>query len=201
MGLSKRASEIIKRIHEAANLGTQYKIGDDPVTDADKMTQYVIETKLREFYPGIKIVGEEDGNTKEDEEVIENLTLNPKIFDSFISESKEKIPNLESLSALNLPLSRACVYIDPLDATRSFVKGRMSNVSTLFTLCLDRRPVLGLIGFGYPDHQDVFEPRTYVSWKGLGQVLGFKNVEYDKIEYLVKYEKFNIEEKEGEIPQ
>jgi 3'(2'), 5'-bisphosphate nucleotidase len=60
--LAERACEII-RVHYATNFSVEYKVGDDPVTSADKAANALICEALEKTFPGVPIVAEENDPT------------------------------------------------------------------------------------------------------------------------------------------
>src|SRR3990167_7790848 len=59
LSLLRHTSQVIRDVQSSGELGKIMKGADDPVTQADFKSQYIIETGLRAHWPSIKIVGEE----------------------------------------------------------------------------------------------------------------------------------------------
>lgn len=136
LALVQKSCEIIREVHLDSVKHIKYKEGDDPVTIADFRCQWIIDEGLKQFYPGIHIIGEEGSNGVPSE--FEFSAIDKLSFSSFGFTEQE------------YELDRCTVYVDPLDATRSFVKGELSDVTCLITLAYEKKPVIGLIGYPSP---------------------------------------------------
>ena len=55
-----------------------------------------------------------------------------------------------------LPMDRLVVWIDPLDATRSYVNGNLSDVTCLIGVAMDGRPVLGIINHMFAENSPTY---------------------------------------------
>ena len=168
MGLLRVTSEIIRDVTKEG-IKHQMKGKDDPVTQADFRSQYVLQNGLRSFWPSLRIVGEE-----KDENLI------PCGFD-FASLSKTQGPSLFSDFDRDFDLSELVVYVDPLDGTKSFVDGSLSDVSTLIGLSYKSLPLLGIITQIWPTRNQTtqefeFDPISYVGMVGSPQVHLVRNV-------------------------
>ena len=49
----------------------------------------------------------------------------------------------------NVPVEELCLWIDPIDNTKAFVKGKMDGVTTLIGMTRNNRPFLGAITSPY----------------------------------------------------
>ena len=107
---------------QAAGFESSLKIAEDPrsaLTAADLAAQREIAGALRASWPGLAIVGEEDGSPGVEggeEEVLEPLRLD--LCGGGGGGDAEASAVLEDV----------VVYVDPLDGTREFVEGRLANV-------------------------------------------------------------------------
>lgn len=135
LGLLERTCEIIREVHlgSVANKKIQFKEGDDPVTIADLRSAWIIDEGLAHHFPGIFIIGEEGPNGIASEFSFAGIDTN--------SFAKFGFPERE------FELEKCTVFVDPLDATRAFVKGNLSGVTCLITLAYENKPVIGLIGY------------------------------------------------------
>ena len=136
LGLIQKSCEIIREVHSSSVKHIKFKEGDDPVTIADFRCQWIINEGLNHYYPGLFVVGEEGSNGV------------PSEFD-FNSIDKGSFANF-GFKEEEYELEKCTVYVDPLDATRSFVKGELSDVTCLITLTYEEKPVIGLIGYPSP---------------------------------------------------
>lgn len=163
------------------------------------MAQYIIETGLKKFYPFLDIVGEEGDKGIPSEFDFE--ILSEKIFSDLLEKSEDlNGENLkEMFENVEFESSNFCVFIDPLDGTRGFVKGNMDVVTTLITLCVDSVPQIGIIGKGFmPEKKGVFEPRTFVGCRDVPCVLQVRDLGY--LEHVIErvipaFEEFDEEGK------
>ena len=147
-------------MHESQDLNTEFKKGDDPVTEADFKCQYVINSMLSTMAPGIFIVGEEGQNGLESK------------FDFDVSSLKcLGIPEFDNIE---YPIEELIVFVDPLDGTRSFTKGNMESVTTLITLVHKNEPIAAAIGDPY-ETRTQFRPTVYIGARGLNKVIQFES--------------------------
>ena len=96
-------------------------------------------TCLKDLFPQISIIGEEDQLIMQRFESSVNtgtidLTLVSRLVEHL---DVEPFQQLES--------SRLSVYIDPLDGTRQFVKGELGDVTIMIGACYDGVPIAGVI--------------------------------------------------------
>jgi len=119
----------------------------DPQTAADRSAEVEILTRLRQAFPGLRIVGEESSYAQKAEEG--ELEVDPalKLPDDFDDGTKETLAMLEQRADQEdeVDLCRVAVFVDPLDGTKSFVRGNVEAVSTLIGVCVDDQPVGGVI--------------------------------------------------------
>ena len=123
------------------SLSTSYKSGDarDALTEADLRAQSAIVDALREAWPDLAIVGEEDGDAA-----------------AAAAVTSSKVPLRHDLCFDNedgpvVPLADVCVFVDPLDGTREFVEGRLENVQSLVGVSVRGRATAGAIGLPFPN--------------------------------------------------
>ena len=109
------------------------------LTEADIAAQKAIVDALKNEWPGLKIIGEEDESE-----------------DPRAASSASELPLLrrnlcpDAASALAVPLTAITIFVDPLDGTREFVEGRLSNVQSLVGISVRGRAVAGAIGLPFP---------------------------------------------------
>jgi 3'(2'), 5'-bisphosphate nucleotidase len=157
--LARRGGDIIKEEHNKGQISlkahNKKQEGDtrtvtemeahEVLTVADGRAQDAIITSLRSLFgPNLRIVGEE-GEVPGEE-------LPTKWSDIIDDEDKELLQSLlrpfntiplqlkESLTAADV-----CLWIDPLDGTKEFVLGNLTNVSVLIGIAVCNRPVAGVI--------------------------------------------------------
>ena len=110
---------------------------DDPQTVADRRAQHLIIESLRKGFPGLNIVGEEEG-----------LLLTPS--DPDLSRPPQRTHPSVDATAFPADLKAAptedvCVWVDPLDATREFTRGQYECVTTLIGITFRAEPLAGII--------------------------------------------------------
>jgi 3'(2'), 5'-bisphosphate nucleotidase len=107
---------------------------NDPVTATDFKIQSVITQGLRNLYPEITIVGEEQlkGETPEHYQTSEAVTLPTDVrFDN------------------TYDLKDVCIWIDPIDNTRGFIEGSLEAVTVLIGLSYKQKAEIGFSGLPY----------------------------------------------------
>ena len=158
--LARRGGDIIKEEHNKGQISLKAhnkKMDGDTrtvtemeanevLTVADGRAQDAIITSLRSLFgPNLRIVGEE-GEVPGEE-------LPTKWSDIINDEDREQ--QLQSLlrpfNTVPLQLQESltakdvCLWIDPLDGTKEFVLGNLTNVSVLIGIAVCDRPVAGVI--------------------------------------------------------
>eukprot|EP00929_Paragymnodinium_shiwhaense_P049312 TRINITY_DN24880_c0_g1_i3.p1 TRINITY_DN24880_c0_g1~~TRINITY_DN24880_c0_g1_i3.p1 ORF type:complete len:842 (+),score=162.18 TRINITY_DN24880_c0_g1_i3:62-2587(+) len=153
--------KVQKSRSEGGSLAVSRKDDEDArsaLTEADLAAQKAIVTALRAEWPGIRIIGEEDGNDAaaavDDGGSVEQL--------------RRDLCPLEA--NLEVPLEAITVFVDPLDGTREFVEGRLENVQSLIGMAVDGRAVAGAIGLPFPAGSE--DTDTAVVYGLVGQGVG-----------------------------
>lgn len=185
LGLLRRTSEIIRDV-QFSGIQSEWKKIDDPVTQADFQSQYIILNGLRQHWPSLNIIGEEV-----------DKKLIPTEFDF------ANVQTLTSISQLNdfdreFNLEDLVVYVDPLDGTKSFVEGRLSDVTTLVGLAYKSEPLLGIIAQQWPESKDQFAPVLYVGMIGAPNVhaIRLKGVnDYEFVKSIGQFSKIPADHK------
>ena len=119
-----------------------YKGDDTPQTVADRRAQRYIVRGLAARFPGVAIVGEEgDLGTGSDDDDAAPPALADLGPPAGVAAAWAAAPG----DADAVAASRVAVWIDPLDGTREFTEGRYEYVTTLVGVCVDGRPVLGVV--------------------------------------------------------
>jgi broad specificity phosphatase PhoE/3'-phosphoadenosine 5'-phosphosulfate (PAPS) 3'-phosphatase len=118
------------------------------LTAADTAAQKAIVGALRQTWgPHLKIIGEED----------EDETLTQELSDASSSSSSLPFPTLRTDLLQDdigetpvLDYKDVTIYVDPLDGTREFVEGRLSNCQTLVGIAIGDQAVAGAVGIPFP---------------------------------------------------
>ncbi|OAF68629.1 hypothetical protein A3Q56_03655 [Intoshia linei] len=134
------AGKIIKSIHSSGDLSIFEKNPHDFVTAADLKAQVLIVSSLKHNFPNVKIIAEEDNTkghnvqlidvdpiTSLSEEVIKKCAMLPAEY----NETKEK---------------EFVIWVDPLDGTYEFTKGKSEHVTVLIGISRFGVPIAGIIG-------------------------------------------------------
>ncbi|EGG13653.1 bisphosphate nucleotidase [Cavenderia fasciculata] len=131
--LAEESGDIIRGIFNSGSLGVQYKAEDDPFTIADVKSQQHIIGGLLKLWKDLRIVGEENCD-------IPPVDVTPKT--DRLEEYRDKLPK-ELVDGIEE--SELLLFLDPLDATREFTKGRVECVMTLLGISYRGKPIAGVI--------------------------------------------------------
>jgi len=176
-GLLRRSSEIISEVAKGGELQKEFKKGDDPVTQADLRSQYVVINGLRKRWPNLTIIGEET-----EEKLIES----PFDFDR-IRNGETQINELAFLDQ-EFEIKDLVVYVDPLDGTRSFVSGKYDFVTTLIGLAYKNKPLLGIVDHIWSEGLGTIAPLVYVGIQGHHSVYSVSLLGGNTYQLKKKYE-------------
>jgi len=137
---SLRGCAEIRRVHfqraATGSMAVSLKETDDPksaLTEADLAAQAAIMGALHAAWPGLRIVGEEGDDVP--------------LTDPGAPLRRDLCP--AATSEQTARLSDITVFVDPLDGTREFVEGRLSNVLSLVGFSVHGRAVGGAIGIPF----------------------------------------------------
>jgi len=133
------AGSFIKQSFDAGGVVVKRKPSGEAYTDTDLKIQTFYIKAFKQFWPNMKIIGEE---TQDFEGSIDyNYSeLKPQKMDTGI---------FEGLKETHIDLNNAILWIDPIDATSQFVKGKMNWVTTLLGVSVNGKAKLGIIGRFY----------------------------------------------------
>lgn len=162
----------IRNVQQARELndgGLQFQLKDahDPrsaLTEADGAAQKAIVGALRaEWGTQLRIVGEED----DDEELaasLASMTFEPL---------KRDLLDDDIGATADLDPADVTIFVDPLDGTREFVEGRLSNCQVLVGIAVGGESVAGAVGIPFPDGDLSSDPTVVYGMVGVGAgVLG-----------------------------
>ena len=133
-----RGCDRIRRVQESGATDATLKIEGDAksaLTAADLAAQAAVVGALAKAWPGLTIVGEEDEAALD-----EDHELDKPLDDSL----------LDWECTTSVDLSKARVFVDPLDGTREFVEGRLDAVQCLVGVAVGDAPVCGAVGLPFP---------------------------------------------------
>jgi len=135
---------IIRDIHEDKSKDTKFKKINDPVTRADIAAQFIIKGAFTRFFKGLQFVGEETQEPKQGEEPkfdVESVNLDYITIECLASTLGKDLTSLNR----EIETKRCCVYVDPLDGTKDYVRGTLDAVTTMIGITVDDRPFIGII--------------------------------------------------------
>ncbi len=143
---------------------------DDPFTQADLSVQKLYYLGLNKYFPGIKIVGEE--NMAEclkipinEEVILQRVSTAVPIIEArpLTEEQKKEWCKTIEVGKLN-------VWVDPLDGTKEFTLGNVQCVTSLLGITVDQVPTYGIIHKPFMD-DDLERATTYFGGKGVGALV------------------------------
>lgn len=183
--LLSESGNIIRSTISSKDLKTKYKGEKDPVTIADLKIQNLLKKGILNFYPNLKIIGEED-NSEFDEGI--EMDFN-SIDQNLVNE------NLFGKENNEFEIEDSITWIDPLDGTINFVSGSYDGVTTLLGISRKGNPYLGIVAQYYQkkDEEFIYDPYFYFSLADVKKVfyvqeskIDFKNgvAEFKELEQL-----------------
>jgi 3'-phosphoadenosine 5'-phosphosulfate (PAPS) 3'-phosphatase len=136
LSLFKRATKLFYEYKSGefiANINVKAK--DEKFTDADYIIQKMFENNMNKYFPGLKIIGEEDTTT--------NLIPESKYYttdevDFDILKENQIEDQLEE---------ELCLFIDPIDSTEQFIKKNFNPVTSLVGITKNSKPFMGFIHY------------------------------------------------------
>jgi len=142
MELSEQANEIIRQVkHEGKKAEDMHVKGkteegvDEPVTQADSLSNSIFVNGFRDEFPGIHILSEE---------------TEPQY-------QKINLKGSHSISGLKydpeIPIDELLITIDPLDATKEFTEDLLEYVTTMVCITKNGRPIAGIINQPFIESQ------------------------------------------------
>jgi len=156
ISLAAEGGKIIRDIHASGKLGTKFKgisyekiffLGyDDPCTQADLSVQKLYTLGLNQYFPGIKIIGEENPSEALKMEINESEIL--KRVNSAIpaiESHKFENPNFNETWQQKIDIKKLGIWVDPLDGTKDYTVGDVQFVTSLIGITIDFVPRYGVI--------------------------------------------------------
>ncbi|KAK3749467.1 hypothetical protein QZH41_013433, partial [Actinostola sp. cb2023] len=114
----------------------------DPQTEADRVAQKCIIGSLLQQYPGLKIVGEEEGLDIND--LSEDLLVSSQDSGVLQETCPDKMKDIKPTDVV--------IWVDPLDGTREFTEGLYGHSTVLIGVSYEGRPVAGIIHQPFHGH-------------------------------------------------
>lgn len=155
--LAEEGGRTIRKVLESGDIQEVNKSTDEhnPVTIADFTVQRTIEHVLAEKFPELRMVGEEDPSdyhhlipTVSADDLNDEL-ITQAMLSEHLADRMERIP--EHLrgeideNPLEVNLSEATIFVDPLDGTRDFVTGNPENVTCLIGIAINNKSKIGVV--------------------------------------------------------
>lgn len=135
--IANRAGSVIRGIMQSGELGVIDKAEKDgnfdPQTAADRNAQSVIVASLTKKFPGLCIVGEEEGCDEiPDKEIVTGL-------------DEEVLKQQCPAEYEGLDMKDFVVWVDPLDGTKEFTEGNITHVTVLIGISAKGKAVAGVV--------------------------------------------------------
>ena len=164
--LTQEAGSFVKNLHtnnkvsvkkkgELRNTRFENAIMDDPITNADKLSNYILLHGFKILFPKLRIVSEEKLDIPRPESIdSEQLSsLKSKISQFMEKKASELNKRLEKCHGRSkLKLQDYTMWLDPLDATKEYAEQRQEltkYVSVMTCMAYRGRPVGGLVFFPF----------------------------------------------------
>lgn len=138
--LALKSCEIIRRVHAEGTLSTFYKTndyGEEPCTVADLHSQRVIMSSLERYFPGVRMIGEEE------------VTTDPDLYNLHRAAHDLNLDLLNDKVSRFLPIDEVTIWIDPLDGTINFVTNDLEGVTCMIGIAHKEQPIFGVIGHAF----------------------------------------------------
>ncbi|CAG0917297.1 unnamed protein product [Notodromas monacha] len=132
----------IRKLLESGDVEALSKPGHDGELDvytaADLSSQCIIESSIRDIFPVIRIIGEEDDRVRDWVQRFELKPVLETVLDPF---GGKECP--DALKSVNL--EDVIIWLDPMDGTSEFMAGLVEHVTILIGVALMGKPVAGIV--------------------------------------------------------
>jgi len=130
--------------------------GFDPCTAADLRAQATIFNHLLAVWPGLNVVGEEEAEDVLGEAGSMPAATSVEAVGASIEEGGKDSATGAAFAAVSghmaeLDITRIRVFVDPLDGTTEYTKGRLEAVTSLIGISYDGRPIAGVLHQPFAD--------------------------------------------------
>lgn len=154
------------RTEKASEMQRKDKGVHDPLTEGDMRSHRVMVQQMRQAFPGIQVISEENESkmTGLDDLAVHKL-------------NKVRIPNeLAWLPDRTVALTELIIWIDPLDATQEYTEDLLQYVTTMVCVAYKGRPIIGVVHKPFERvrsdrRRGKYEParyETYWAWHSVG---------------------------------
>lgn len=155
---AERGGSEVRAVQETGNLEVRSKsFCFNPVTLGDMRSHVAMKGTLRQAFPYVCIVSEEDNHCLDS--VAVDLEQDPQDPPSTFLRS---VPADQMVSAQDIT-----VWIDPLDGTQEYMEGHYEYVTTMVGIAVGGVPVAGVIHQPFPE-RSAASTSTYWAWKNHG---------------------------------
>ncbi|BFU23873.1 3'(2'),5'-bisphosphate nucleotidase, putative [Entamoeba histolytica HM-1:IMSS-B] len=141
----KEASYSISKFKEEVEI--KYKSDGSEVTQVDTQSQQIIFSIIKNKYPTINIIGEEDV-----ENGIPDNQL-PTITQLSFGSLENKIININDI----------IIYVDPLDGTDCYTHKQYDSVCVLVGVTYKGKPMIGIVSKPFYNNEITFAIENYIS--------------------------------------
>eukprot|EP00039_Didymoeca_costata_P008260 m.109615 g.109615 ORF g.109615 m.109615 type:complete len:778 (+) comp14008_c0_seq1:186-2519(+) len=133
----------------SAFVGSEDVSVEDPQTVADRNAQLLIVGSLANTWPGLAILGEEEG-------------LSGSVGVITPSKTCKHVNNVHFPKDLDaVDVAKLSIWVDPVDGTREFTQGRLEMVTCLVGIAMDGHPLAGVIGQPF---REIHGSRGHIVW-------------------------------------
>jgi len=151
-----QAGKFMKEAFDSKNIEIQRKPTGEAYTTYDLKIQTFYLAAFKRFWPNLQIIGEEEqdyaGEIDFDYSTLRTDQVPAHYFEGQAEET------------IDLTNNKVILWIDPIDATSQFVKGKMNWATTLLGVSVNGKAKLGVIGRFYDvKGEDEYEwsPKCY----------------------------------------
>ena len=142
--VAERAGVVIRHVRASGDLDAVEKHANDPVTRADFAAQTLIFGTLRARWPRLPLVGEEDEARCARADIAPLLALARTAPIQTAPDATVVLPPALRTALCAVPVRELCVYVDPLDGTREYTRGRDEPVMVLIGVTRGGVPLAGV---------------------------------------------------------
>jgi 3'(2'), 5'-bisphosphate nucleotidase len=134
---------------------------NEKFTEFDYLAQKLLVDIINKHYPykNFTIVGEESLNEENDKNILDpnnedkcNLLSS---IDKIALDGKFKLPR-DFDKTIDVTNSEICIFIDPIDGTKSLIKKNYKPVTSLFGLCINNQPFIGFIHYVFSNDNTTY---------------------------------------------
>ena len=136
---------------------------NDYFTELDYLSQTLLLNIFKKFYPykNFLIIAEETITEDYNKKIIDLTNKDKSLFLSNLNNiSLDKnyfnFPKEFNNKTIDLTNSEVSIFVDPIDGTKSLVKGIYEPVTILLGICINNKPFMGFIHFVFSENNKTF---------------------------------------------